>query len=108
MREYRQRTRVSYCIQGFVPVNSFRIPYSAIRTAYTHLSEDDQLAYLSEGGNVAPVVLGLRKAYNDKVDRNQMLLDEIKTLTDSFDQAKARTLAHEQANGQCLLPNFQT
>jgi hypothetical protein len=27
-----------------------------------------------------------------------MLLDEIKTLTDSFDQAKARTLAHEQAN----------
>ncbi|THX22316.1 hypothetical protein D6D10_10489 [Aureobasidium pullulans] len=70
----------------------------AIRTAYTHLSEDEQLAYLSEGGNVAPVVLGLRKAYNDKVDRNQMLLDEIKTLTDSFDQAKARTLAHEQAN----------
>ncbi|KAL2029113.1 hypothetical protein VTO58DRAFT_110143 [Aureobasidium pullulans] len=67
-------------------------------TAYTHLSEDEQLAYLSEGGNVAPVVLGLRKAYNDKVDRNQMLLDEIKTLTDSFDQAKARTLAHEQAN----------
>ncbi|CAD0046320.1 unnamed protein product [Aureobasidium pullulans] len=65
---------------------------------YTHLSEDEQLAYLSEVGNVAPVVLGLRKAYNDKVDRNQMLLDEIKTLTDSFDQAKARTLAHEQAN----------
>lgn len=75
-----------------------RISHSAIRTAYTPLSEDEQLAYLSEGGNVAPVVLGLRKAYNDKVDRNQMLLDEIKTLTDSFDQAKARTPAHEQAN----------
>lgn len=75
-----------------------RISHSAIRTAYTPLSEDEQLAYLSEGRNVAPVVLGLRKAYNDKVDRNQMLLDEIKTLTDSFDQAKARTPAHEQAN----------
>jgi len=51
---------------------------------------------LSEGGNVAPVVVDLRKQRDTKVNRNQKLLDEIEAAINSFSGIDDKTRAHEQ------------
>lgn len=69
---------------------------SDVQQKLQNLNHDEQIAYLSEAGNVAPVVQALRLELDQRTAETLHLSDEIAAVFDVIEALDRRSGAHDQ------------